>query len=133
MYWSPEWIAAPNLGSPWENIALFDFDNEVLESIRVFENNNSIDALPDAITAFSLSPNPFVKQLSLNLRLESSLSMHLEILDIQGRAIQSEPEKRYPPGNHILTFDLDDEPPGIYLLKLTTEGQIFSTKVIKQN
>jgi arabinogalactan endo-1,4-beta-galactosidase len=25
-YWSPEYISAPALGSPWENVTLFDFN-----------------------------------------------------------------------------------------------------------
>ena len=29
-YWAPEYIAAPRFGSHWENLALFDFDGEVL-------------------------------------------------------------------------------------------------------
>lgn len=32
-YWTPEWIAAPSYGSAWENLALFDFQGEVLASI----------------------------------------------------------------------------------------------------
>ncbi|MFQ5572132.1 MAG: glycosyl hydrolase 53 family protein [Rhodothermales bacterium] len=29
-YWSPDYVAAPGLGSPWENLALFDEGGEVL-------------------------------------------------------------------------------------------------------
>ncbi|MFB0516613.1 MAG: glycosyl hydrolase 53 family protein [Candidatus Neomarinimicrobiota bacterium] len=32
-YWEPEWISVPELGSAWENVTLFDFDGETLESI----------------------------------------------------------------------------------------------------
>jgi len=39
-YWAPEWVAykgpeATN-GSPWENMALFDFDFKALEAVKVF-------------------------------------------------------------------------------------------------
>ena len=37
-YWAPEWISTESFGSPWENLALFDFEGEVLESIQIFEN-----------------------------------------------------------------------------------------------
>jgi arabinogalactan endo-1,4-beta-galactosidase len=32
-YWEPCWIAAPSCGSPWENLALFDFSGDALASI----------------------------------------------------------------------------------------------------
>jgi len=40
-YWAPEWVAykgaqAEN-GSPWENMALFDFEFKALEAIKVFK------------------------------------------------------------------------------------------------
>ncbi|MBX2962909.1 MAG: glycosyl hydrolase 53 family protein [Cyclobacteriaceae bacterium] len=39
-YWAPEWVAYRGTqaqdGSPWENMALFDFDFKVLEGIKVF-------------------------------------------------------------------------------------------------
>ena len=42
-YWAPEWIAwkgpqAPD-GSPWENQALFDFDNKALPALSVFKTD----------------------------------------------------------------------------------------------
>jgi len=36
-YWEPEWISTPRLGSPWENVTLFDFSGELLKSISAFE------------------------------------------------------------------------------------------------
>ena len=36
-YWAPEWIAAPDSPSPWENMTLFDFSGNALFSIGAFE------------------------------------------------------------------------------------------------
>jgi len=36
-YWAPEWIAAPESPSPWENMTLFDFSGNALYSIGAFE------------------------------------------------------------------------------------------------
>ena len=39
-YWEPEWVSSKNqqsnTGSPWENLALFDFQNKVLPAMSVF-------------------------------------------------------------------------------------------------
>ncbi len=37
-YWAPDWISTPDFESPWENLTLFDFDGELLESVTAFEN-----------------------------------------------------------------------------------------------
>ncbi len=36
-YWAPEYISVSSLGSPWENLSLFDFTGEVINSIEAFE------------------------------------------------------------------------------------------------
>jgi arabinogalactan endo-1,4-beta-galactosidase len=38
-YWSPEYISAPTLGSPVENVTLFDFAGNLLNSIAAFDSN----------------------------------------------------------------------------------------------
>jgi arabinogalactan endo-1,4-beta-galactosidase len=35
-YWAPEYISVPPIGSPWENVALFDFTGNALRSMDVF-------------------------------------------------------------------------------------------------
>jgi arabinogalactan endo-1,4-beta-galactosidase len=48
-YWAPEYISVPGMGSPWENLTLFDFDGNVLPSVDVFDREvpvDSGDALP---------------------------------------------------------------------------------------
>jgi arabinogalactan endo-1,4-beta-galactosidase len=42
-YWAPEWVAYKGEeatdGSPWENMALFDFDFQALDGMKVFAEN----------------------------------------------------------------------------------------------
>jgi arabinogalactan endo-1,4-beta-galactosidase len=35
-YWAPEYISVPGMGSPWENLTLFDFEGGLLPSIEAF-------------------------------------------------------------------------------------------------
>jgi len=37
-YWAPEYISVQPIGSPWENLTLFNFQGEVLNSIAAFHN-----------------------------------------------------------------------------------------------
>lgn len=34
IYWAPGWVSLPGAGSPWENVALFDFRGEALPALR---------------------------------------------------------------------------------------------------
>lgn len=36
-YWAPDHVAIPGMSSAWENLALFDFDLNVLDSIKAFQ------------------------------------------------------------------------------------------------
>lgn len=39
-YWSPEWISTDSFGSPWENLALFDFQGAVLPGLQAFNTGD---------------------------------------------------------------------------------------------
>lgn len=41
LYWAPEYISVDPIGSPWENNALFDFEGNALESMKVFSERPS--------------------------------------------------------------------------------------------
>jgi len=62
-YWEPDWISAPTFGSSWENLALFDFDGELLNSISVFDstltNISQSNELQTSFVLFQNYPNPF--------------------------------------------------------------------------
>jgi arabinogalactan endo-1,4-beta-galactosidase len=46
--WEPAWISAPQAGSPWENLCLFDFDGEALPALAL---PGRLDPLPPLVTA----------------------------------------------------------------------------------
>lgn len=48
-YWAPEYIAVQPIGSPWENLALFDFSGNVLSSMEVFLED-TLDLTPINVT-----------------------------------------------------------------------------------
>jgi arabinogalactan endo-1,4-beta-galactosidase len=37
-YWAPEYISTVRMGSPWENLALFDFEGNLLSSVAAFDS-----------------------------------------------------------------------------------------------
>jgi hypothetical protein len=62
-YWAPEWISVPSLGSPWENVTLFNFSGELLSSISVFDSTTSSVQIQNgesySFRLYQNYPNPF--------------------------------------------------------------------------
>lgn len=130
-YWSPEWISAPDWGSPWENVSLFDFDNEVLPSIKAFDDNTGIqDILMQGIN-LSVSPNPLKNSATISFTLEQKSYVKIELLDFSGREISVFTEAKFERGIFETPFNIESLEPGIYLLKLTINEIYFYQKIIK--
>lgn len=68
-YWEPAYIAVPPYGSPWENLAMFDFQGNAMASLKAFEDvvidtANAINVtfrLNTATNSDTLSPSGFVQ------------------------------------------------------------------------
>lgn len=52
-YWAPDYVAAEGVGSPWENLALFDFQTNLLTGVQAFAASNGACDL--RITDWSMS------------------------------------------------------------------------------
>ncbi len=44
-YWAPEYISVQPIGSPWENLATFDFTGHALSSLTAFKDNDTSGAV----------------------------------------------------------------------------------------
>ena len=133
MYWSPEWIAAPGYGSPWENVALFDFDNEVLESIRVFQEDNSMNELPGELEKLSISPNPFRDQFTVEFLLREPADIRYEIINLSGKTVKQSASSSYAPGSHQISLRIPGGAAGLYLMKLEINDQPVSLRILKED
>jgi arabinogalactan endo-1,4-beta-galactosidase len=133
-YWAPEYISVQPIGSPWENLALFDFNGEVLSSISAFvikNVTNEISALSD-FTLFQNFPNPFNPSTRINYSIGSSQFVQLKVYDVLGNEVATLANEYKPAGKYEIEFDASSGSgglsSGIYLFRLTTE---LGTKSIK--
>jgi arabinogalactan endo-1,4-beta-galactosidase len=134
VYWSPEYITAPMQESPWENIALFDFDGEVLPSITVFDEQPGIE---ENITQrpFSLHqpyPNPFRNETTLRFTIHSQTNVNIAIYDQTGRLVANLLEAELPPGTHSVKWHPGSRPAGIYPLQFISKGFVQIRKLVVQ-
>ncbi len=62
-YWGPEYISVAPLYSSWENLTLFNFQGEVLNSIKAF-NNPKIDSIKAINVTFNLNTSTHFDTIS---------------------------------------------------------------------
>jgi arabinogalactan endo-1,4-beta-galactosidase len=92
-YWAPDWISAPQLGSPWENLALFDFDGELLNSISAFDSTLTDISPPGEISytfhLYQNYPNPFNPATNIPYELTESSQVLLRIYTVTGQEVRT--------------------------------------------
>jgi arabinogalactan endo-1,4-beta-galactosidase len=129
-YWAPEYISVQPIGSPWENLALFDFNGEVLSSISAFVITNvanEISALSD-FTLYQNYPNPFNPSTSIKYAINNMQFVTLKVFDVLGNEVGILVNEEKPAGKYEINFTASGLSSGIYFFRLTTE---LGTKSIK--
>ncbi len=130
-YWAPEWISAPTFGSPWENLALFDFDNELLNSISVFDSIQtdvtSDDSKTYSFKLFQNYPNPFNPVTEIKYSLPFSGYVVLGVYNILGHKITTLTDQFQTAGSYEISFNAEDLVSGVYFYKLQI-GTYFDVK-----
>ncbi|MEM6378645.1 MAG: choice-of-anchor V domain-containing protein [Bacteroidota bacterium] len=76
-------------------------------------------------------PNPVQERLFLRVEVPKRQTYTVRIVDLQNRVIQSAPWT-VTPGTQNWRAEIDDLIPGIYLVQLISENQIYSRKIVKQ-
>lgn len=90
-YWAPEYIAAPRFGSPWENLALFDFEGEVLPGASALGGGTPTQSeAPETPSELSLFPNPArIGESVVSIHLTNPTCGVIEIYNQLGQRIRT--------------------------------------------
>lgn len=133
-YWAPEWISVPSLGSPWENVTLFDFSGELLSSISVFDSiTSNIQIQSGETSSFLLSqnyPNPFNSNTIIGFEIPYESFTTLKIYDVLGNGVATLVNEVKTAGSYKHEFDAEFLPSGIYFYRLIAGDLITSKKMI---
>jgi hypothetical protein len=79
-----------------------------------------------------LLPNPFLRELTVEYRLESAASnLKLLIYDVGGRLVDTIEQGRKEPGEYSLTWNAGETAKGVYLVRLVLDGKILTSKSVK--
>ncbi len=106
---------------------------DALESAIEIVQGIGTEDLPTAIAEFHLAPNPFVNQLEINYQLDKEAEVSIELFDLSGKSVARILEANQLPGTYNASFSADaqDFEAGMYILKMTVNGQVHSRSVLK--
>lgn len=90
-------------------------------------NVDALDAKVFETVSLSVYPNPVKNNLTLDFG-KSFKTIRCALIDVTGRTLL---EKNFT-NKARTTLDFSGFPQGIYFLKLATEGQVFTQKIIKE-
>jgi hypothetical protein len=81
-----------------------------------------------------LSSNPLQGAANFRLSVPRPMRIRGVIYDVLGREVAVVASGTYPPGHHILTWNVEtsrkEVPSGVYFLKLEADGRQFSRKIV---
>ena len=114
----------------WEKVELHDDKNELSEienQSEIVDLNIETGRSTKAEIFLKISPNPFQDQTVVSFYLPNDGTVQLQIFDLTGKLISDLQATLSQGYNEFPLNDWSGVPPGIYLLKLKTEG-IHETK-----
>lgn len=99
------------------------YTKEALTSTEEVENQLSIES------SLKVSPNPFTNQTYINYELKHSADVQVEVFDLLGNRVSVLANGDQMPGRYSQEFvPENDLSSGLYLVRLTVDGKVFSSK-----
>ncbi len=93
---------------------------------------NSIDlntSIPIELALESAYPNPFNSSTTIRYQLPRLEQVTIRILDVSGREVTTLINNDIQAGNHQITWNVSNEPTGIYFCRIETESFAKTTKL----
>ncbi len=130
-YWEPEWISVSKLGSPWENVTLFDFTGNSLGSISIFDSTISgllsQDKPSKSFFLYQNFPNPFNPQTIIKYDIPNASIVTIKLYDLLGREINTLVHEIKSAGIYQYIFNASNLAGGIYFYRIVA-GKFSQTK-----
>jgi hypothetical protein len=82
--------------------------------------------------SLSVSPNPFATSTVIHFELASSTDVSFQVISICGKVLYSGNRENMAPGNHSQIWNGGAQNPGVYFIRLITDENAETIKVIKQ-
>ena len=101
---------------------------EVLNANNVINSYVGIQERDNKFT-FNVYPNPVTTNATVAFTLIKTSDVKLEITDLLGSRVYSEAPRTFSAGSNTINIGSNDLNSGIYLVKLTIDGKVYSRKI----
>jgi photosystem II stability/assembly factor-like uncharacterized protein len=93
----------------------------------------SVISIPQTVLHASAFPNPFSDELNIEVNLENSSSVQIEITDVAGRVIINENKGENFSGNNLFHVNgISSLTTGIYFVRVITENGVSTMPVVRK-
>ncbi len=128
-YWEPTYVSTAGLGSPWENVTLFDDSGAVLPGAAALGGTLNTHTVsehpPDA--ALHVYPNPADDWIRVAYDDPMGDCAHIDVIDVLGRVVLAGPP-RCSTGSMLL--HVDGLAPGLYMVALQSRARRHSAPLV---
>lgn len=133
IYWEPDFISVPGVGSDWENLAMFDFQGNALASMSAFEppSGTPIEKQPPLLhTNLEQNyPNPFNPTTVIPFQISTTTNVRLTVYNELGQKIETLVNSKLSPGSYTRIFSSQNVSSGVYFYKLTVGDHSYIRKM----
>ena len=98
----------------------------------VYENDllEEVNELSEKV-GLKVWPNPFTSRLYIELQMEKKVLFTAEVYNLLGDRVAVIGEEGQTSGLPHFTWEAEDTPAGVYIIKITVENAAYSWKVMK--
>ncbi|MBT7378022.1 MAG: T9SS type A sorting domain-containing protein, partial [Candidatus Marinimicrobia bacterium] len=107
------------------------------EGIQSWSNNGMVSVasmstveIPTEISLLSAYPNPFNPSTEIQFTIPVEMDVNVDIVNMQGRHIETLVDKHLLDGYHHLTWNASDHASGVYFVRLNVGGEISVQKIL---
>lgn len=97
---------------------------------KIVTSVNNHDIRPLGFALDQNYPNPFNATTTMKYTLPDDSHVTISIYDLLGRKVQTVIDDNIQSGQHTLSVDMSAEPSGVYFLRLRTEKQVITQRMV---
>lgn len=120
--------------NPGTKAPVFYYRLKMVDADGSFKYSNILTLKPSyqSFGISSIKPNPFIKEVTLNITAVKAEKATVSIVDMQGRKYYTQ-QFSLQQGNNVITANgLDKLATGVYTVQIEAGGQVLSERLIKQ-
>lgn len=101
-------------------------------AIPIQQCSSGIEDISSMVADLNIFPNPVSNELGISFNLLEAANVSSQLYSLDGRETNQLMNEKISEGNFVRSFNTNDLPSGIYLMKLNVGGATITKKIVKQ-